>query len=206
WHERWENGQIAFHEARPHPMMVAGFASVVTPPARVLVPLCGKSNDLIWLRDQGYDVVGAELDRSAVEAFFAENGLAAEVTPSGGLTHYASGAISIFQGDFFTLTPEQTGPIDGVFDRAALVALPPEMRVRYAHHLAALAPRAPQFQITFEYDQTTMDGPPFSVRADEIARHYADAYAIADMERRAISGPLSMRTQGEEIAWRLLPK
>ena len=141
--------------------------------SRVLVPLCGKSLDLLWLRDQGYRVVGVELSRLAVKAFFQEAGLVPQVSSSGALQRYVSGDITLFCGDFFTLTPDDVQDLAAVYDRASLIALPPDMRSRYVRHLAGLAGNAKGLLVSIDYPQTQMPGPPFAVEQAEVRRLYA---------------------------------
>ncbi|MEL6915052.1 MAG: thiopurine S-methyltransferase [Pseudomonadota bacterium] len=202
WHERWQSGRIAFHESAPNALLAAHWPGLAMG-RRVFVPLCGKAVDLSWLAAQGHEVVGAELDASAVAAFFAEAGLAPEKRPAGPLTRYAAGGITIYQGDIFALEAATLGPVDAVFDRAALVALPPEMRARYAEHVAALTGHTPQMLITFEYSNPVMEGPPHSVPTREVETHYAARFAIRELERRPITGPLLNRTTGSEVAYHL---
>jgi thiopurine S-methyltransferase len=200
WHERWADGRIGFHEGAPNALMVKHFGALDVPPgARVFVPLCGKSFDLIWLRAQGLEVVGAELDLSAVSAFFDENGLAPEVDTSGPLERYHADGIEIFAGDIFELTAAQLGPVNAVYDRAALVALPHDMRARYAQHLPDLTASAPQLVITFDYDQSAANGPPFSVPTEAVATLYAGRYRLTELERVPITGNLAARVSGHEI-------
>ena len=147
----------------------------------VLVPLCGKSLDLLWLHQQGYKVIGVELAEEGARQFFADNGLAAEVIAGRSMACWrglgAAAGINIYQGDFFNLKPEDMefvapGPVARVYDRAALIALPAELRTRYAAHLQRLAPEAKQMIITLRYPQQEMDGPPFSVDHAELKRLY----------------------------------
>lgn len=207
WLERWRSGRTAFHEPEPNAHLVGQFDALGLPPgARVFVPLCGKSPDLGWLCAQGCDVVGVEFSDDAVAAAFDALGLAPEPERDGPLTRRRAGALTIYTGDVFALTAEQVGVVDLVYDRAALVALPPATRVRYAAHLADLAPDAAQFQITYEYDQTRMDGPPFAVLGYEIERLYGARYAIAETARRPIVEPLASRVSGDEVARMLTPR
>ena len=137
----------------------------------VLVPLCGKSLDLIWLCEQGHRVTGVELSDIAVQAFFAENGIAARRTPLPGFDLYQAGNLSILRGDFFALRPGLIGEVAAVFDRGALISWSPELRQRYAEHLATVTgPDTQTLLVSLEYDQTQMSGPPFSVDQAEIRR------------------------------------
>ncbi|MBP6631678.1 MAG: hypothetical protein KBG28_27125 [Kofleriaceae bacterium] len=181
WIERWRTGRIGFHEGRPNDLLVA-HADHLTGRRRVLVPLCGKAEDLAFLAGAGHDVVGIELATEAVVAFFAEHGLTPEVTPGlggGALTAYRAGPITLLAGDVFAVGPAEVGPVDAIYDRAALIALPPDLRRRYAAHLHGLAPGGAAgvtlLQICLEYEQARRDGPPFAVLADEVRALYPHA-------------------------------
>lgn len=204
WHERWKNNQIGFHEGAPNSLLTAHFAALgVTAGARIFVPLCGKTNDMAWLRAQGYRVVGAELSRMAVEQFFAEHSLTPAVTSAGKLDRFDSEGIEVFVGDLFDLDETTLGPVDAIYDRAALVALPEPMRKSYASHLLALTDAAPQLLITFEYDQTLAAPPPHSVTDAEVHRHYDAAYRIEQVEERDVPGGLKGLCPARESAWLL---
>jgi len=196
WLARWREGRTAFHEGRPNDLLVR-HAAHLAGSRRVLVPLCGKSEDLAFLAACGHDVVGIELAEQAVQAFFAEHDLTPSVAPHGPVVAYrvgpgmvrpagpaTSGAIALLAGDFFAVTPELLGPVDALYDRAALVALPPELRPPYMARLRALVPAgAPALVITYEYDQAAVGGPPFAVLEAELRALYAGA-AVELLEER----------------------
>jgi thiopurine S-methyltransferase len=172
WQGRWAAGQIGFHEGKPNEHLVKHHA-VLGAKTRVFVPLCGKTEDLAWLAAQGHEVIGVELVESAVVAFFAERGVTPEVKKDGVFTRYTAGSISILAGDFFALTPDKAGSLGALYDRAATIALPTDMRADYLEHVRALMPHGSSgLIITIEYDQARLDGPPFSVPEEELrARH-----------------------------------
>lgn len=202
WLARWQANQIGFHEGVPNALLVAHFAALGVPAGgRVFVPLCGKSNDMLWLRAQGMRVVGAELSRLAVEQFFAELGLDPVVSPAGRLARFEAEHVTIFAGDIFDLDRAALGAVDAIYDRAALVALPEPMRARYAAHLVELTQAAPQLLITFEYDQTHHKGPPFSVEASEVAAHYDAGYRLDHAETRDVQGGLKGVCPAQESVW-----
>ncbi|MDZ7710098.1 MAG: thiopurine S-methyltransferase [Roseovarius sp.] len=186
WHDRWQEGRLGFHEGRVNRMLEAHIGSLALEDGdRVFLPLCGKAVDIPWLLSRGYRVAGAELSEIAVRDLFGEMGVVPEVTEAGAHRRYAAGGVEIFVGDIFALTADVLGPVDAVYDRAALVALPEGMRERYAAHLADLTRAAPQLLVTFEYDQAAMEGPPFSVNEAEVARCHGARFGIgvlADME------------------------
>jgi thiopurine S-methyltransferase len=171
WLERWQRNEIGFHQPRPHPALARLWPSLgLGPGTRVFVPLAGKSLDLLWLAAQGHDVVGIELSAIAVRDFAAEHGQPAR--------------IDLRCGDLFDLAPAALGPIDAVFDRASLVALPPAMRQRYAAQLAALSPPGTRsLLVTMEYDQARMPGPPHSVPEDEVRALFGHTHDVEFVER-----------------------
>ena len=178
WHERWSKDEIGFHQPAPneHLRNYAGELGV-SPGQTVLVPLCGKSLDMLWLAEQGYRVCGIEISRRAVLDFFQENGLQYDVIPSDDGERYHSDRIDIFCTDFLDLEPDALPPIDGVYDRAALVALPPEMRPPYVRRLDSLIrPGMKTLVITLQYPQDEMKGPPFSVTGDEVLKLFGPRY------------------------------
>lgn len=204
WHERWEANQIGFHQGEVNRMLAAHHARF-SRGARVFVPLCGKTRDIAWLLEQGYRVVGAELSEIAVRQLFDEMGMTPEISEIGPLKRYAGEGIEVFAGDIFDLDAGTLGPVDAVFDRAALIALPQEMRARYAAHLAAITGHAPQILVTLVYDQAAMAGPPFSVSDEEVARHYRAAFDITPLADEEVPGGVKGICPGREKAWFLTP-
>lgn len=172
WHERWQQNQIGFHQAAVNPYLRRFWPSLhLKEDARVFVPLCGKTGDMLWLLEQGYRVVGTELSPLAVEAFFAENNLQPKISRQGEFLLHELDELQIYCGDFFSLKTDILGRVDAVYDRASLIALPPEMRVNYARYMSyLLKPGAQTLMITFDYPQHEMSGPPFSVSDDEVTQ------------------------------------
>ena len=187
WHNRWENNLTGFHLNEVNPNLKANWSVLnLKSDSRIFVPLCGKSLDLIWLAEQGHQVIGCELSELAVEAFFSENKLTVERSQIGDLELWQSDQISIFCGDIFNLTPELVGKIDAVFDRASLIALPPAMRQDYAAKMSELTQSAPKLLITLEYDQSKMDGPPFSVLESEVKALYEAKYQVKQLSAQDV--------------------
>lgn len=187
WHQRWQQNQIGFHNPEINTHLQTYWPHLgVGSGQRVLVPLCGKSQDLLWLLAQGHSVVGIELSPLAVEAFFAENGLQPTTRRQGEFWISEIDGLQLFCGDFFALRPQDLGRIDAVYDRAALVALPPEMRIDYAAQMASLLePGSSTLLVAFDYPQHEMSGPPFSVEHAEIEllyRSWCDIELLAGEE------------------------
>jgi thiopurine S-methyltransferase len=185
WHERWRTGQTGFHQQAVHPFLERWWPGLgVRPGARVYVPLCGKSLDMAWLAGRGHTVLGSELSRIAVDEFFAGQSLQPTAATRDGYTRHAAGPYEILEGDALALTSAVAGALDAVYDRAALVALPPEMRGPYVESLARLLPRGARgLVVSFEYPQEMKGGPPFSVESQEILSHCAGRFTVRELER-----------------------
>ncbi|MBK6598354.1 MAG: thiopurine S-methyltransferase [Proteobacteria bacterium] len=184
WLERWQCGETGFNQPVPHPALERHWDTLrVRAGGTAFVPLSGKSVDMVWLAERGYQVVGVELAAIAVREFFAERQLTPRQEQVGPLTRYRAGPYCLWQGDIFDLTPQLLGQIDAVFDRAALIALPPPMRVRYAQHLTRLTPPGTAtLLVTLEYDQQQMPGPPHSVLPAEVQSLYGAAHELVELE------------------------
>jgi len=180
WHERWSRDEIGFHQHDFNAHMQAFIGRLgVRPGAHIFVPLCGKSRDLVWLREQGYRVSGIEISPRAVTDFFAENQLEPRVTDIAGGRLFQAPGLDLFCADFFGPGLAGMAPIDAVYDRAALVALPPEMRAAYAHRLLeSIRPGVRMLLVTLDYAQHEMRGPPFAVTLKEVESLYAETCLI----------------------------
>ncbi len=183
WHERWQRNEIGFHQQEFNAHLQDYWAQLAIPDdGLVFVPLCGKSRDLLWLRARGHAVLGVEISPIAVRDFFTENALTPQVTRQGAFERYAADGLAILCGDFFELTPEMVQGVTGVYDRAALIALPPELRTRYAEYSATILPAAVgTLLVTMDYPQEEMNGPPFAVREDEVRRLYEMRYSVTHL-------------------------
>ncbi len=204
WHQKWERGDIGFHQSTVNPFLARHFHALALPAnSRVFLPLCGKTVDIAWLLAHGYRVAGAELSEMAIRELFQSLNVVPTLTEEGNLIRYSGPDIDVFVGDFFALSGEQLGAVDAIYDRAALVALPLEMRQQYALHLMKISHVAPQLLISYEYDQSRIDGPPFSVTGNEIQQHYAGAYHIHELARQDVAGGMKGKTPASEACWRL---
>ncbi|WP_273825484.1 thiopurine S-methyltransferase [Pseudomonas asplenii] len=190
WHKRWELGQIGFHLDQVNPYLQRYWPDLpLEPGGRVLVPLCGKSLDLAWLAAQGLRVLGVELSRKAVEDFFLERQLQPRVRAQGGFRIYEAGSLQLWCGDFFALSAEDVADCAALYDRAAMIALPAEMRQRYASHLTRILPGGCQgLLITLDYDQSLLNGPPFAVLDGEVRSLLVPAWEVQVEEQKDVLG------------------
>ncbi|GJL50218.1 MAG: thiopurine S-methyltransferase [Nitrospirales bacterium] len=180
WHDRWQHNQIGFHNSEVHPLLIRFWPTLeLSTDARVLVPLAGKSLDVRWLAEQGHAVTAVELNKLAVEAFFTEQQWPATQThrPQHIVFHHET--LEFWVGDLFALENENLMAFEGVYDRAALIALPPEMRAGYVETISALLkPGAKYLLISLEYPDDTLSGPPFAIDGQEIDRLFHESFSI----------------------------
>jgi thiopurine S-methyltransferase len=187
WLERWEREEIGFHEGQVNAYLMQFWQALHLPAgSAVFVPLCGKSADMKWLSGQGHAVIGVEVSQIAVEAFFKENGLVATHLNLENFKVYVADAIRILCGDFFDLSGNDLRAVKAVYDRASMIALPPEMRKRYVKHLFSVLPPASQILlVAIDYPQAEMQGPPFSFATEELEAlcgEHADIRKLANFD------------------------
>ena len=194
WQTRWQEKRIGFNQSQVNPLLMKCFSHLNVPAGgRVFVPLCGKSIDMAWLTAQGYNVVGVELVETAVQEFFAEQNIVPTVyqhadnpTIKSYQGQLAGRTITLWVADIFALTAEDIGFVDAIYDKAALIALPADMRMKYSEQVRQLSDTAdkkfaPQLLITLNYDQSKKNGPPFSISSEQIQQYYGEHYQINEL-------------------------
>lgn len=184
WHARWKDGQIGFHEASTNVHLLRHWDEVSpTAGGRVLVPLCGKSLDMLYLHSRGHEVIGVELSPVACEAFFDENELTCETDVRGAFRAFTgtgpAAGITLLCGDFFLLDADAVGRIDAFYDRASMIALPPRLRDKHAETLTRVVRAGGRGLLTtISYPPTEKQGPPFTVPVDEVQQRFLDNFDV----------------------------
>ena len=225
WHKRWQEGRIGFNQSMVNPLLTEYFNRLnLTAGSRIFVPLCGKSIDMVWLATQGYDVVGVELVETAVQEFFAEQNIEPTVYQQADnptMKYYqgqlSGQTITLWVADIFALTFEDIGFIDAVYDKAALIALPDDMRVRYSEQVRKLSSDTskvnganneitPQLLLTLNYDQRKKNGPPFSINGEQLELYYGDHYQIYELASEPSSIGSAPDITVKENVWLLSSK
>ena len=184
WVERWQQQQTGFHQAEINQYLQRYWDDISQQAnSKVFVPLCGKSLDMLWLKEQGHDVLGVEFSELAVGDFFAENQLEYHRHDRHPFSIWQAPGMELFCGDFFALTAADLSDCKLVYDRAALVALPPLLRRQYVAHLVKILPaNAEILLVTMEYPQHEMDGPPFSVSETEVIELFSEHFSVERLE------------------------
>lgn len=181
WHNRWANNEIGFHEGSVNQFLRDHWSAMVDSNSNdtVLVPLCGKAHDMWWLNDLGHPVIGVELSEVACKDFFAEAEEKARVHPGEPFIKFRHDTLELWCGDFFQLVPEDLKNVRLVYDRAALIALPPAMRKEYVEHLTAVIPDGSHILLlTLDYTNEDVQGPPFNVSDEEVRALYGEDYDV----------------------------
>lgn len=182
WHKRWETGDTKFHQSQFNQALCKKWDHLDLPPNSVVfVPLCGKSRDMIWLLGKGYQVIGVELSDIACKAFFEENNLDYEIKEEGKFRCYVNQNIRIYCGDIFNLTENQLIAVNAVYDRAALVALPTNVRTRYIGHLKDILPQNVQFLLIVLSSPDNIQGPPYSIDINEARQLFAPEFIVIQL-------------------------
>lgn len=204
WLDKWASNQIGFHQEAVNPALAAKIGRIAPRgDERVFLPLCGKTRDIGWLLSRGHRVCGAELSERAVAQLFEDLAVEPARAPVGPLVRWSAPGLDIFTGDIMALDRQTLGPVDAVYDRAALVALPDGMRGRYAAHLMRITARAPQLLVCYVYDQADMRGPPFSVDEAQVRDFYGRDYALTLLSREAMPGGLKTMDAATQDVWLL---
>ena len=180
WHQRWQPETMGLSGliASSHMTRFIDLLGIEQGD-NVLVPLCGKSLDMIWLRDKNFRVTGIEISPIAVADIFAENKIEHEISDYAWGKAYRSENLDILCADFFDISPSDLPHTDGIYDRASLIALPESMRPDYAKHRASpTAGLSVGFLITLDYPQQEMDGPPFSVSERDVDQLFSELFII----------------------------
>ncbi len=186
WLNRWERDDIGFHQTDVNTYLSKYWSVLkLAYGSEVFVPLCGKSRDMLWLNKQGHSVLGVELSKLAVQAFFNENEYSPQHKTNDKFEVFSVNDLRILCGNFLDLGKKDLAAVNAVYDRASLVALPTEMRERYVKHLMSILPPNTQILlITFDYPPAEMTGPPFAVSPDEVEQNYqqhADIRLLAQL-------------------------
>ena len=214
WQTRWQEKRIGFNQSQVNPLLVKYFSKLnLSADSRIFVPLCGKSIDMVWLAHQGFDVVGVELVESAAQEFFIEQDIPYTIKEH---SHHSN--IKCYQGqvleqritlwvaDIFALNSDDIGHVDAVYDRAALIAMPAELRAQYTQQVINLSQNSPQLLLILNYDQNERAGPPFSISQEQVQQYYGNYYQMNKLEEEPSTLNAAPEMAVTEPVWLLSQK
>ena len=210
WHDRWENNRIGFHQKSINPYLIEHFHVLNDSVNRcVFVPLCGKTKDMLWLANNGFHVIGVEVNEKAIRSFFEENNLEFTTKEEPNATCFSSDNITIYKADIFDLEPRHMKNADCFYDRAALIALPKSMRLNYVKQITTLTGSTSNgLLVSIEYNPTQSEFPPFCVDDNEITELFSNRFTIKKLLEMDIldSSPKAIErglTEIKEVVYRL---
>lgn len=211
WQARWQEKRLGFNQPDVNPLLIKYFTALNLPvDSRVFVPLCGKSIDMVWLAMQGYDMVGVELIETAVQEFFTEQAIAYTIIEDADKPiikcytgKIAGRTIELWVADIFALSADDMGHVDAIYDRAALIAMPPEMRPKYSEQVRKLSNNASQLLLTLNYDQNEWAGPPFSISSEQVQQYYGSQHQITELEGEPSTLNAAPEMAVKEYVWLL---
>ncbi|XP_065180789.1 thiopurine S-methyltransferase-like [Sycon ciliatum] len=190
WHDAerttWHCAAVNEHLIKYYDRLLEG-ANAHRKQLNVFVPLCGKTVDMMWLKERGHHILGVELVRKALDDFVSENKLPSTVSSVKNgdgeeLTLIKAGeksSISLFPSDLFNVDCVALGQVDAVWDRGSYVALEAEFRPRYADYMASVVkPGGRLLMETYDYVQAEHPGPPFSTPNDEIVAAFGSNFTV----------------------------
>lgn len=188
WLARWREGRIGWHQDEVDRLLQKHWPGLDARAGEtVFVPLCGKSLDMAWLAGNGYPVLGVDLSLAACEAFFDELGAATDRREEAGIPCLQAQGVTLYAGDLFALPAELVGGASLVYDRAALIALPADMRPAYVDAVYGTLPAGARgLLITLEHPPGERGGPPFAVPEAEVRALLEPEWQVVLAERRDI--------------------
>lgn len=223
WQKGWDSGRYSvpgqgFHKAEVNPFLVKHMPLLQLSPSedickqdRVLVPLCGKTVDMVYFADQKISALGLEAIPRAIQEFAEIVKLPKEaaVFPLHKNAQHnwklnGNGYVGIVEGDALDFKVDEKGPVDAIWDRAALIALRPEDRDAYVFMLHnALKPGGRVLLSVVEHDMVVMPeghlssstpptgtlepyGPPYSITKEYVSSLYSkfNFNLLQELERR----------------------
>jgi thiopurine S-methyltransferase len=174
WLQRWQEGRINWHKTVVDPVLEKHIGLLEDSGGSgrsILVTMCGKSVDLLWLCSRGHSVTGVELSPIAVDQLFQENSVPYTVTECGEFSIYSATdrSLKVYCGDILKFGPSDAGQFDVIWDCNAIVALSVEDRDKYVQLLVSvLKPGGRILMTTWVYEQSIHISRPYSMPPDMI--------------------------------------
>ncbi len=185
WHDVWDEGQIGFHQSEVNKNLKNHLNLLQSTEHEILVPLCGKSLDMNYLVSENYTVYGVEIVKKAIIEYFDEHKLnyhCEDISTEQNVKFESytteNNKLQLYHGDFHQF--DQLGiKFSAIYDRASMIALPPELREVHAQSLRNLTKKnGTILLITLEYDQSKVNGPPHSLETAEVQSLFSNDFEI----------------------------
>ncbi len=188
WLDKWQTKDIAFHEQNINADLIAYIDKLNLQPGDcIFVPLCGKTQDMLWLAEKGFRVMGVELSPIACNDFFAELNVTPHISKQSNFTKYQYENIELLCGDLFNLTNSDLPNIHAVYDCKALIALPPDLRKKYIDHIVKCAGIKIRILLLTRETRCSVEPPPFPVSKAEVELLYGSYFDVQLLKCLAVT-------------------
>lgn len=189
WLDRWQNNDVDFCQESPNEFLVKHFSRLnINSSSVCLVPMCGCSIDMLYFLSKGVKVVGIELSEKAVLSFFSQNNIKYEIIEESDYKCYKGNDIEIYVTDIFNLPKiaKNLPDFDIWYDRGAYIALPEDIRARYAKMMLQVCSDNTQILLlVMEHDKKSQT-PPYSVTQAELIKNFSPniEFELIDSKQR----------------------
>jgi thiopurine S-methyltransferase len=176
WLDRWDCNDIdGFCQESPNESLVKHFSKFkLNANSTCMIPMCGNSIDIMFFVANKVNVVGIELSEKAAILFFKSHQLQYSVIQGDKYKCYQGDNVSIYVADVFDLPSliKDMPLFDIWYDRGAYIALPDNLRYKYAKMMVEVCSDNIQILLlAMTHDRETQT-PPFSISQDEINANF----------------------------------
>ena len=182
WENLYRRRGDGWELGAPAPELVTFVEASPPPRGRVAVPGCGRGHDARYLARVGYEAIGFDFARDAIDQARA-------------LEARARTGARFEQRDIFTLARDYANAFDGVWEYTCFCAIDPARRPEYVRTLARTLRAGGWFLACFYPIRPPGGGPPFPVSRAEIRRLFAPAFRF---ERAGPPGRPVQRRSAQE--------
>lgn len=200
WNEKfWKSSSDnpSFHVSSPHRTLIKYYNQIFKDDSekRVFIPLCGKSLDMLYLTDQGHEVVGVEFSDFAVKSFFEDSKLDYTKEAIKNFVIWKSKDpaknVTIYQGDFYEVESKTLGFFDVVWDRGSFTAINIDDRELYTDIMfQIMKPSARYLVQVCKYDGSLYGGPPHYVTEHAMKSTFGRKCNFEKLETRIVAPPV----------------
>ncbi|CAK8673503.1 unnamed protein product [Clavelina lepadiformis] len=186
WIKRWEIGDTGFHMSQVHPYLLKLKDRFLKECSTVYVPLCGKTLDLIYLADEGHNVIGSECAEVGILQFFDDNKIKYErsLHPTAPFEVFKGidKTITIYKGDFFQLDSVVMGRVDAIWDRGSFGAIHPSQQMKYGKIIHDIIKENGKYLLCTLRYEGVRTGNPYSVSENDVQVSFGQSFDISTLD------------------------